>query len=376
MTQTVLRGRLVLDDAVASGRVVVEGDRIVAVELAEERAADAAGPYIAPGFVDIHVHGWGGHEATGDRPALDGMARGLLRRGVTGFLPTAVTAPLDDLARFADRIRSWRSEAPEDGAEPLGFNLEGPFLANARRGAHDEAALMSPVDAPPGALDGLLDGLRVVTIAPELPGAMELIGWLAERNVIVSVGHSSATDEQARAAFDAGARSTTHLFNAMTGIEHRAPGLALAALLDDRAYTELIADGIHVAPAVWQLIARVKPADRLLLVSDAVAMAGTNARRGRIGTLDCEVDGGRVVLAGTSTLAGSAIALDDAVRNLVRQGFALPTVVAAASRNPLTLLGVEDRGRIAVGQRADLVELTANLDVHGVMRAGRWVAAG
>jgi len=375
MSQTVLRGRLVLDDSVAPGRVVVENEHIAAVELADDSGAEAGGPYVAPGFVDIHVHGWGGHDAMGDRPSLDGMARRLLRRGVTGFLPTAVTAPLDDLVAFADRVRGWRPVSPDDGAEPLGFNLEGPFLADARRGAHDAHALLSPPDAPPATLGRLVDGLRVVTVAPELPGALELIAWLAERGVVVSVGHSTATYQQARAAFAGGARSTTHLFNAMTGIDHRAPGVALAALLDDGAYAELIADGIHVAPPIWHLIARLKPADRLLLVSDAVPMAGSSARRGRIGTLDCEVDGGRIVLAGTTTLAGSAIALDDAVRNLVREGFALPAAVAAASRNPLALLGIEDRGRIAVGQRADLVELTASLQVHGVMRAGRWFAA-
>jgi N-acetylglucosamine-6-phosphate deacetylase len=131
-----------------------------------------------------------------------------------------------------------------------------------------------------------------VTVAPELPGAIELIRWLAERSIVASIGHTTASYELARSAFDAGARSTTHLFNAMSGIDHRAPGVALAALLDDDACTELIADGIHVAPPVWELIARLKPADRLILVSDAVAMAGTTAVRGRIGTLDCEVAGG------------------------------------------------------------------------------------
>jgi N-acetylglucosamine-6-phosphate deacetylase len=375
MTQTILRGRLVLDDSVVPGRVVIESGSIAAVEFADGTTADAGGPYIAPGFVDLHVHGWGGHDAMGDLAALDGMARRLLRRGVTGFLPTAVTAPLDDLVAFADRVRAWRPAAPADGAEPLGFNLEGPFLADARRGAHDQNALISPADAPQAILDQLVEGLQVVTVAPELPGAIELIRWLTERSIVASIGHTTASYELAREAFDAGARSTTHLFNAMSGIDHRAPGVALAALLDDETHTELIADGIHVAPPIWALIARLKPPDRLLLVSDAVAMAGTSAVRGRIGKLDCEVAGGRVVLAGTTTLAGSAIALDDAVRNLVREGFSLPAAVAAASRNPLGLLGIEDRGRIEVGQRADLVELTSRLAVHGVMRAGEWVAA-
>ena len=187
------------------------------------------------------------------------------------------------------------------------------------------------------------------------------------------MGHSASTVDEARAGYAAGGRSTTHLFNAMSGIDHRAPGLAVAALLDDAAYVELIADGIHVHPALWPLILRLKPADRLLLVSDAITLAGMGDGRATIGGLDVEVVGQRVTLVGTTTLAGSVIALDDAVRNLVASGVGLPAAVAAASRNPLALLGISDRGRLAVGQRADLVELDDDLRVRRVMRAGLWV---
>jgi N-acetylglucosamine-6-phosphate deacetylase len=366
-------GRLVLDGRVASGRLTIENGRIAVVDLDGGAADDA--PYLAPGFVDVHVHGWGGHDAMGDRAALDGMARRLLRRGVTSFLPTAVTAPLDELAAFAERVRTWSPDAPADGAEPLGFNLEGPFLAPSRRGAHDPAHLAVPADAPPPALESLVDGLRVLTIAPELAGSTDLIRWLSDRGVAASIGHSAATLEEARAGYAAGGRSTTHLFNAMSGLDHRSPGVALAALLDDAAYVELIADGIHVHPALWELIARVKPSDRLLLVSDAIALAGMGDGQGTIGGLAVEVVGSRVTLAGTSTLAGSVIALDSAVRNVVASGIPLPAAVAAASRNPLALLGVADRGRIAVGQRADLVELDTELRVRRVMRGGTWFEA-
>jgi N-acetylglucosamine-6-phosphate deacetylase len=368
---TTMRGRLVLDDRVASGRLAIEDGRIVAVELDDEPPAD--GPFLAPGFVDVHVHGWGGHDAMGDPAALDGMARALLRRGVTSFLPTAVTAPLGELAAFAERVRTWLPHAPADGAEPLGFNLEGPFLAAARRGAHDQTHLLVPAETPPVTLEPVTDGLRLVTVAPELPGATDLIRWLRGRGAVVSVGHSAATVEEARAGYAAGATSTTHLFNAMSGLDHRSPGVAVAALLDDAVYVELIADGIHVDPALWPLITRLKRPDRLLLVSDAIALAGTGDGRGRLGGLDVEVIGERVTLAGTSTLAGSVIALDSAVRNLVASGVSLPAAVAAASRNPLALLGISDRGRIAAGQRADLVELGADLPVRRVMRAGTWL---
>jgi N-acetylglucosamine-6-phosphate deacetylase len=364
-------GRLVLDDRIADGRITIEEDRIAAVELGPERTSDP--PFISPGFVDIHVHGWGGHDAMGGRAALDGMARRLLRRGVTSFLPTAVTAPLPALIDFARSVRAWVPDAPADGAVPLGFNLEGPFLAPTRRGAHDPNHLKVPAEVPRATLEPLLDGLRLITIAPELSGGTDLVTWLADRGVVISIGHSAATLAEARAGYAAGARSTTHLFNAMSGIDHRAPGVAVAALLDDTVFVELIADGIHVDPGLWPLIRRLKPADRLVLVSDAIELAGMGDGRGHVGGLDVEVVGQRVTLAGTSTLAGSVLALDTAVRNVVASGVPLPAAVAAAGRNPLALLGITDRGRIAVGQRADLVELGSDLAVRRVMRAGTWV---
>ena len=369
MTTQTVTGRLILDDRVAPGRVTIDDGLIASVDVNAAGVAEDA-PYIAPGFVDVHVHGWGGHDAMGDTDALDGMSRALLRRGVTSFLPTAVTAPLDDLGAFAERVRTWMPDAPDDGAEPLGFNLEGPFLANARRGAHDETQLRAPADVPPATIEALSEGLRLLTVAPELAGATDLIGALSRAGVAVSLGHSAALVDEARDAFAAGATSTTHLFNAMSGFEHRSPGLAVAALLEDDAYVELIADGIHVHPALWELVTRVKPVDRLLLVSDAVPLAGTGDGRGRIGSLPVDVNGWRCTVVGTETLAGSVIALDTAVRNVVATGIPLPAAVAAASRNPLTLLGITDRGRIEVGQRADLVELDADLSVRRVIRAG------
>lgn len=369
----VLEGRLVLDDSIVAGRISVQDGLIGEVTLAEGLAQE--GPYLAPGFVDVHVHGWGGHDTLGGRAALDGMARALLQRGVTSFLPTAVTAPLGRLGEFAATVRDWLADAPSDGAQPLGFNLEGPFLAHARRGAHDPGYLRTPAEVPRDELEALVDGLRVLTVAPELDGALELTRWLADRGVAVSLGHSEATLEQALAGHQAGARSTTHLFNAMSGIHHRAPGLAVAALLSEDIYVELIADGQHVHPALFPLIARLKGRDRLLLVSDAVALAGTGDGRGRLGSLEVEVRGERATLVGTSTLAGSVIALDASVRRSVAAGLSLPHAVAAASRNPLALLGISDRGRIAVGQRADLVELDEDLKVLRVMRAGHWYAA-
>jgi N-acetylglucosamine-6-phosphate deacetylase len=366
-------GRLILDSEVVAGTVTIEDGVIAAIEEQPDRAGrDAKLPLIAPGFVDVHVHGWGGHDAMGDVDALDGMARALLRRGVTSFLPGGVTSPLGELVSFAERVRRWLPDAPVDGAEPLGFMLEGPFLAPARKGAHDPTHLRVPADVPSTDLEPLIDGLRLITIAPELPGALELIGALRARGVRTSMGHSAATLAEARAGYAAGGTTTTHLFNAMTGVDHRSPGLAVAALTDDAVFVELIADGHHVDVALWPIITRTKPLDRLLLVSDAIPLAGMGDGRARIGGLEIEVVGGRVTVVGTTTLAGSVIALDSAVRNLVRSGAALPAAIAAATRNPAAMLAVTDRGRIAVGQRADLVELDDYLVVSRVMRSGSW----
>lgn len=377
MARTELRGRLILDDAIVVGRLTIEADRIAAVDIDDDTpGAGPDLPYLAPGFVDVHVHGWGGHSAMGSTDDLDGMARALLRRGVTSFLPSAWTTPLPELHAFADRVRTWIPGAPADGAEPLGFNLEGPFIAPARKGAHNPDLLLEPADVPWSEIEPLVDGLRLTTIAPDIPGGLDLIRRLAGFGVRVAVGHSAADLATALAGYDAGATTTTHLFNAMTGVDHRAPGVAVAALTRDDAYVELIADGQHVDRALWPIIWRTKPADRLVLVSDALSLAGMGDGRVTLGGLEIQVEGARATLAdGSGTLAGSVIALDTAVRNLVKAGASRPAAVAAASRNPLAMLGVTDRGRLAVGQKADIVELDADLVVLSTLRSGRRVPA-
>ncbi|TAL07470.1 MAG: N-acetylglucosamine-6-phosphate deacetylase [Chloroflexota bacterium] len=384
MSSLEVRGRLVMDGSVVTGRIRIEDEWISGVDLDDDPAGprpartddggEGALPLIAPGLVDIHVHGWGGHAAMGSTDDLDGMARSLLRRGVTSFLPTAVTAPLGDLRAFADRVRVWIPRSARDGAGPLGFNLEGPFLAPERKGAHNPDHLARPGDTAWAEIEPLVDGLRLITIAPELDGALELIRRLAGLGVRVSLGHSATEIATAHAGYDAGATATTHLFNAMSGVVHRHPGLAVAALTRDDAYVELIADREHVDPALWPIVRRMKPRDRLILISDALALAGTGDGRMSLGGLEVEVRGTRCTLP-DGTLAGSVIAIDTAVRNMVAEGMDLVDAVAAASRNPLAMLGIEDRGRLAEGQRADLVELDGDLEVRGVMRSGAWLGS-
>jgi len=358
----------VLTERVVTGQLVIDQGRITDVLPLPD---DDRAPLLAPGFIDVHVHGFGGHDAMAGPGAIAGMARALLGHGVTAVLPTAVSSPMDRLAAFAADAREVTATAPPDGARVLGFNLEGPCLAPSRRGAHDAAHLRAPAELDDRALEPLVDGLRVMTVAPELPGALALIGRLARRGVVVSLGHSDATADQARAGYAAGARATTHLFNAMSGLDHRRPGLPAAALADDAVTVELIADGHHVDSALWPLVWRTKPADRVVLVSDASAAAGAAGGRARLGDAEVVARDGRAVIAGSDTLAGSVIGLDDAVRNLVDAGASLPLAVAAATRNPARLLGDASRGEIAPGRRADLVELDDDLRVTGVWLGGR-----
>ena len=365
-----LRGRLVLAGRVVPGRVEVEDGRIASVT---PDAGAAGGPFITPGFVDVHCHGWGGHYAMGGASALDGMARALVAHGVTSFLPTAVTAPYDDLVRFAEQVRAWIPVAPADASAPLGFNIEGPCISTEKKGAQNPAYIQAPSVYTDEALAPILEGLRIMTVAPELPGAIDLIRRLAAAGVSVSLGHSNATADEGAAGYLAGGRTTTHLFNAMSGVDNHHPGMAVASLGADDAYSELIADGLHVERALWPMIVRTKPDDRLILVSDAITLAGVGEGRFQIGDLEVEVRNGSCRLVSDGRLAGSVIALDTAVRNLVEAGVPIAHAVRAATRNPLALLGVTDRGEIAVGQRADVVVLDDALTVQGVMLAGSWL---
>ena len=282
-----LRGRAIVGGVerrdvvvdVVDGRVtsVVDARLGGAVARGAQRLSDEL--ILAPGFVDIHVHGAGGANAMDGPEAIRHMARTLAAHGVTSFLPTAVSAPLDLLATFAGEVGLVRGSSVPDGATVLDANLEGPGLDPGHAGAQAPAALVDPaIVAAAFTRDAAAwKAVRVVTVAPERPGGLDLVRLLAARGIVASIGHSGASYAQAATAYDAGARSTTHLFNAMTGLTHRGPGLALAALLDPRPAVELIADGLHVDAAMWPLVRRLA-GGRVVLVSDALPDAGLAGR--------------------------------------------------------------------------------------------------
>ncbi len=332
---------------------------------------DVAGLLVAPGLVDLQCNGAAGVDLTTEPERLWEVAAALPRWGVTAWLPTIVSSPPEVRARA---LAAWRAGPPPGAgpvAVPLGLHLEGPFLATERRGAHDPRHLAAPsVEVVEREGWSAESGVALVTLAPELPGALEVVRRLVATGVTVAAGHSSATAGQARAAVDAGVTWVTHLFNAMAPLHHRAPGLAGVARADERLRAGLVADGLHVDPTVVAVAARAL-GERLTLVTDAVAALGAPPGPVRLGSVTARVEGGAVRLA-DGTLAGSALSLDRAVRNLAAfANLPLATAVRAATATPAAVLGLDDRGAVVPGARADLAVLTPEGEVVATIVGGR-----
>jgi N-acetylglucosamine-6-phosphate deacetylase len=338
------------------------------------RRLDAAGLLVVPGFVDLQCNGAVGVDITAEPERLWEVAAALPHWGVTAWLPTVVTAPPATRARALAVLLSGPRRGP-DGvrpfAVPLGLHFEGPFLAPERRGAHPVEHLRVP-DPSLVADEGWSrqSGVALVTLAPELPRALDVVRDLVDAGVTVSAGHSSASAEEATAAIDAGVTAVTHLFNAMGPLHHRDPGLAGVALSDERVRVGAIADGLHLHPATVALAARAL-GDRLCLVTDAVAALGMPAGRVPLGVLEAFATEDGVRLA-DGTLAGSDLSLDRAVRNLMAfAGVSLPAAVAAVTASPAALLGLGDRGVIRAGAAGDLALLDAGGEVVATVVGGR-----
>ena len=346
-----------------------EGGRITAVgQGAPPRSPDLElrGATLVPGFVDLHCHGAVGSAFDDAQPEWDAILGFHAAHGTTRQAVSLVSAPIDDLV---PRVAAAAERCAVDDAL-LGIHLEGPFLADSHRGAHDPHALQAPT---PAAVDRLLaagDGrLLQVTIAPELPGALDAIARFVDAGVRVAVGHTGTDAETARAAIDAGATLLTHACNGMPPMHHRSPGPLPVALADERVTLEAIADGEHVAPEVLALLLQAAPG-RVALISDAMAAAGMPDGAYRIGSLDVRVEQGLPRLADGGSIAGSTLTLDRAIRVLVAAGVPLEAAVDAATRAPADAVGRGDVGALAVGARADLVALDDALEVTGVWREG------
>jgi N-acetylglucosamine-6-phosphate deacetylase len=348
-----------VDDVFVAGDVEVVDGRVVGYGLARPGGRGVA----VPGFVDLQVNGFGGVDfLDADAEGYERAGSALLETGVTAYLPTLITSPEEDLAAALREI-------PSGPGRPriLGAHLEGPFLSPARLGTHLPSARRDP---DLRLLDRLLDcgPVRLMTLAPELPGADALVDRLLERGVAVSLGHSDATAEQANAAFDRGARAVTHLFNAMRPFLHRDPGIAGAALARDDVVVQIILDGVHLAPEA-ALVAWRAAAGRLALVTDAITAAGESDGSYSFGSLDVEVHEG-TVRGPEGVLAGSVLTMIEAVRNLHALGVPLADAVAAATVVPAGALGETEVGRLQVGLPADIVVLDDELAIERVLVGG------
>ena len=360
------------------GWIRVEGDRIAAVGAvaapADVQRLRLAGRTVVPGFVDLHVHGGGGHSMqSADADEIRAAAAFHLEHGTTSLLVSIVTAPLDEMLDSLAAV----SRLPGEGTI-LGAHLEGPFLNPLRAGAHDAGYLLAPDPATFERLLAAADGaLRVVTVAPELPGGVELLRRVVASGAIAAVGHSDADHAGGMAAFDAGATLVTHLFNGMRPWHHREPGLAGAALERADVVCELIADGVHLHDATARLAFAAVPG-RVALVTDATAAAGSDGGAHLLGTAEVVVRDGAPRLSDGVTLAGSVLTMDRALARAVQElGLPIGTAVGAASTTPARVLGIGDRiGSIEPGKQADLVVLDGDLRVEAVMSQGVWITSG
>jgi N-acetylglucosamine-6-phosphate deacetylase len=310
--------------------------------------------------------------------ALATLSRHLAREGATAWMPTAVTAPIEKIAQVHESIsraiENSRRDASADAAAILGMHLEGPFISPLRLGAHPALNLEPRADSFERVL--AMRALRLITLAPELPGGIDAIRRLTARAVVVSIGHTNATLEQANAAIAAGARMFTHLFNAMRPLNHRDPGVVAAALAPSPALAAIIPDGFHVHPAMLRIASRARGKDGMILVTDKVALAKASAAEKTPGRARGSItirDGAARLDDGT--LAGSIISMLDGVRVMVEKaGVSIGDAAVMAATNPANLVGAGDRGRIQVGARADLIVLSRALELKSVFIAGRALA--
>ncbi|MGA7646927.1 MAG: N-acetylglucosamine-6-phosphate deacetylase [Terriglobales bacterium] len=379
-------------DAVKHPLMLVEHGRILEISARNTRQLPAAVSLsdfgdggIAPGYVDLHIHGSAGCDVMDDRAdALPAIEQLLARHGVTSYFPTTVTAPMESTLRALERLADAIEQREQDRASnvqdkrralPLGIHLEGPFLSHARRGVHPPEYLLAPTLPLFEQLWQAARGrIRMMTIAPELEGAPDVIAEAAQRGVCVSLGHSDADFSAAERGITAGARHATHTFNAMrplshNTLDHRNPGILGAVLTDRRVSADLIADGIHLDPAIVKLVAQAKGAEQTVLITDATSATGMPDGRYRLGAFEVDVREGKCTRNGS--LAGSVLTMDRAVQNLARFAeWDLPQAVAAASRNPARVARFANKGILTAGADADFVVLNSQGEVQRTFVGG------
>ena len=374
-------------EEISDAVIVVDGQKILAVGPRAKVAIppgatrrEAPSLTIAPGFVDVHIHGAGGRDVMEGTPeALDTVSRTVARRGTTSLVATTVTASEERTCRAVAGIAAWMRMRSEVGipdgdtpqAEILGVHFEGPFISPARRGVHPLEWILPPsIELFAKFRDAAQGAARILTLAPELPGALDLVAAACAVGCVVSLGHTDASYVQAMAAIDRGSRHATHVFNAMRPFAHRDSGIIGAVLASPLVTAELIADGVHVDEGAMRMLLAAKNPRHMILVSDGTSATGMPDGKYRLGTLEVTVAGG-VSRGADGQLAGSTLTLDRALSNMLTLGVPLTNALAMLTENPARLLGLETRkGVLAPGADADMVLLDAQMEVVGVMTRG------
>ncbi len=363
--------------------IIIEKGKIIAITDKKEDLAllknveiiEAQNKFIVPGYIDIHVHGGGGSDVMdGEYEAIKQVATTHSRFGTTAFLPTTMTMTKDKIIKSLKSIHEARLKGTGT-AEILGIHLEGPYINPEKKGAQKEE------DIKKVSVEEFLEFnqasgnlIRLVTIAPEMPGAIDFIRWLHQQGIIVSVGHSNATYKQVQEGIQAGLSHVTHIFNAMRGLHHREPGVVGAALSSPKLIVEMIADGIHLHPMVLKMLTQIKESEKLVLITDAMRATGFKEGTYDLGGQEVIVTQGQAKLK-NGTLAGSVLTMDKAVKNLVTKiGISLLNAVQMASYNPAKCLGIDDKkGSLELYKDADIVILNKNLETELTMVAGKVV---
>lgn len=371
-------GNIILKDKIIKdGILIIEGGKIDFVGEKNKISIDNIDydfkeDYISPGFIDIHIHGSIGKDFLDcEYDDIETLSLFLAQNGVTSFLPTIVTAPLEDMKKTIEKIELY-IQNQKIGAKVLGIHIEGPFLNPKYKGAQREDCIIKPdLDI----LRYLLSSnLKIMTLAPELEGAFELIKYLVKNNVIVSAGHTDATLDITKKAKELGLSNITHLFNGMRPLHHREPGIVGTALIEDELSVELIADGFHLADTILKLVYKTKPKDKIILVTDAMMAAGLNDGEYSLAGQKVLVKDGKATLE-SGSLAGSTLRMNKAVKNFKEKvGVKLEDAVYIASYSPAKLLGVENKkGSLEVGKDADIIIFDKDLNIKMTIVEGKIV---
>ena len=374
MKKCIINGKVILHDEIVTKNVFIEGDKVVEIserKPEKEDIIDAKGLYVSPGFIDIHTHGRGGYQVMDSTfESLNAISKASLQTGVTSFLVSTVTMPIESISHAIENVV--KNKEKVEGAQILGVHMEGPFFSKVYKGAQPEEYMIHPtIQNFVSIVNNNEDIVKKVSLAPELEGATELIPYLFEKGIIVSLGHTNATYQEAQRAIDLGATSATHTYNAMTPLTHREVGVTGTVMINQNVYAELVLDGIHVSYPAAKILLKTKGKDKVVLITDSVETAGLpdGIYESSMGTV--RINNHQVRLL-NGTLAGSQADMNQCVKNVYQHlGLTLNEAVSLASYNPAKSLGIDKMGEIKVGNFADIIFFDDNFQIKQTIVKGK-----